>query len=117
MQGQTLEERVDILERTVEGVAGLPARVEKLEVQVSQLRTEMRDEFSATRQELREGDEETRRQMHILHDELIDRIEGGDEETRRRMRILHEEVISRIKILGEALGAGAVSGRRSRKKR
>ena len=60
-------------------VASLDSRVASLAVQILQLRGEMRAECSAVRQE----------------------IKAGDEETRRYMRVLHEEVISRIKLLGE----------------
>jgi hypothetical protein len=38
-----------------------------------------------------------------------DEIRTGDEETRRLMRVLHEEVISRIALLGE--------GRKTRRRR
>jgi hypothetical protein len=100
MQERFLEKRVEILERTVEGLSELPARVEALEVQVLQLRTEMRSEFSAVRTE-----------MSGIRDELIARITAGDEETRRFMRVLHEEVIGRISVIGEGFG------RRGKKKR
>ena len=61
-----------------------------VELQIVQLREEMRGEFSAVRAEIREGDEETRRSMR-----------EGDEETRRYMRVLHEEVIERIATIAE----------------
>ena len=34
----------------------------------------MRDEFSAIRQELRAGDDETRTLMRVLHEDVINRI-------------------------------------------
>ncbi len=49
MDPQTLTNRVEILERKVEELAKLPDRMSALELQVSQLRTEMRVEFSAVR--------------------------------------------------------------------
>lgn len=52
----------------------LPDRISALESQIVQLRAEMREEFSAVRQEIREGDEETRRFMRVLHEEVIGRI-------------------------------------------
>ena len=57
----------------------LPERVTALEKQIVQLRDEMRAEFSATRADARAGDEETRRFMRILHEEVIQRIQllGG----------------------------------------
>jgi hypothetical protein len=45
------------------------------------------------REEIRAGDEETRR---VLREE----IRGGNEETRQFMRVLHEDVIERIRLLG-----------------
>jgi hypothetical protein len=92
-----LDERVAILEQKVQGLESLPARVTAVEMQILQLRQEMRGEFSAVRQEL----DEVRR-------ELRGEIRQGDEETRRYMRVLHEDVIARIATL---------SGRRAGKKR
>jgi hypothetical protein len=56
----------------------LPERVTALEAQIEQLRDEIRSEFSATRSdlrvEIRTGDEETRRYMRVLHEDLVGRI-------------------------------------------
>jgi hypothetical protein len=68
----SLEKRVEILEK-------LPERVTALESQIVQLRDEMRSEFSATRTEIRAGDDETRRTLR-------EEIRAGDEETRRTLR-------------------------------
>jgi hypothetical protein len=87
---RSLSERLEILETKVEALEGLPARVTAVELQILQLRDEMRAAFSATREELRAE------------------IRAGDEETRRHMRVLHEEVISRIATIQE--------GRPARKK-
>ena len=128
MQERSAIERIEILERKVEVLERLPERVTAVELQLMQLRDDMRAEFSATRAELRAGDEETRR---TLRDEiragdeetrrtLRDEIRGGDEETRRVlraeidetrrfMRVLHEDVITRLAALQE--------GRSSRKRR
>jgi predicted phage gp36 major capsid-like protein len=72
MQERSVVERVEILERKVEILERLPERVTAVELQIVQLRDEMRGEFSALREEIRAGDEETRRQLR-----------EGDEETRR----------------------------------
>ena len=77
-------DRVTLLEQRVEDPASLPARVTAVELQILQLRQEMRTEFSGVRQELRAE------------------IRQGDEQTRRYMRVLHEEVIARIAALGDA---------------
>jgi hypothetical protein len=69
-------------EETVKELAMLPTRVKALEWQIVHLREEMRGEFSAVRQEIRDGDEETRRYMRVLHEEVLARIatlgEGRD---------------------------------------
>ena len=56
----------------------LTGRVTSLELQFVQFRDEVRAEFSATRAELgenmRAGDEETRRLMRVLSEDLVERI-------------------------------------------
>ena len=74
MPPQTIGNRVDRLEQRVTELERLPDRMSALELQIVQLRAEMREEFSAVRQEIREGDEETRRFMRVLHEEVIGRI-------------------------------------------
>ena len=51
----------------------LPARVTEVGTQTAQLRTEMHAEFSAVRAEIRD-DDETRRLMRVLHEDLVARI-------------------------------------------
>jgi len=105
MQPQPLERRVERLEARVTVLEQLPARVDELASQISLLRTEMRAEFSAVRDEIQVGDEETRRTLR-------DEIRAGDEETRRRVdaradeimgqaKTLYEDMKSTIKLLGE----------------
>ena len=74
MPAQTLESRVERLERRVTTLEQLPERMTALESQIVQLRTEMRDEFSAMRHEINSGDEETRTLMRVLHEDVIQRI-------------------------------------------
>ena len=57
----------------------LPGRMDRLESQIVQFRTEVRDEFSAVRQEIRSGDEETRRYMRVLFEEYVGRLRVIDE--------------------------------------
>ncbi len=97
MPQESLEKRVEKLEDAMTGFAGLPPQVAELASRVSQLGGEMRVGFSAIRDEIRAGDEETRRQLR-------EEIRIGDEETRTQMRILHEDVIERIALLQENLG-------------
>ncbi len=63
-------------------VEELPGRTDRLESQIVQLRTEMRDEFSAVRTEMRAGDEETRRYMRVLFEEYVGRIKVVREGTK-----------------------------------
>ena len=124
MTEPTLTDRVTILERRVEDLASLPARVAGVELQIVQLRDEMRLGFSAVRQEMaglredllttiRHGDDSVREELHaemrelrgemqLLRGELRAEIREGDQETRRYMRVLHEDVIARIAALGDA---------------
>ena len=123
----TLTDRVTILERKVEDLASLPARVAAVELQILQLRDEMRLGFSAVRQDMaglreellntiRQGDDAVREELHAemlelrgelhggmqrLNDELRAEIREGDQETRRYMRVLHEDVIVRITALAD----------------
>jgi hypothetical protein len=83
MSRESLEARIDRLERRVELLEQLPQRITALEVQIVQLREEMRSEFSAIRVQI-QGD-----------------LRAGDEETRGLMRVLHEDVIARIATLKE----------------
>jgi hypothetical protein len=124
MAQESLVIRMDMLERRVEVLEQLPARVAAVESQIAQLRDEMRSEFSATRATTREGDEQVTRTLRdeirdsnentvrMLHDE----IRAGDEETRRvltermeslfdaherHMRLLHEDLVGRIATMNE----------------
>jgi len=110
MQPQTLDSRVERLETRVTALEQLPARMDALVGQVTQLRDEMRVEFSAMRGEMRAGDE-------AVIGTLREEIRAGDEETRRSLReeirtgddriltqarVLHEEVLSRLAMIPEA---------------
>jgi hypothetical protein len=88
MTGISLEERVLTLERQVSELATRDD-VRALGEQILHLGAEMRDGLFAIREEVRAGDEETRR---CLREE----IRAGDEENRRFMRMLYEDVIDRL---------------------
>jgi hypothetical protein len=90
MAVRNLTERVEVLEMKVSPLEELPVRVAAVESQIVQLRTEMRDEFSAVRQEMGQLGTTLRQEMRALN-----------EETRVEMRVLHEEVLDRISTLGE----------------
>ena len=70
MSARSSNERIEILEQTVGDLQSLPDRMTAVESQILQLRGEMRDGFSA----MRDGDDETRRQMRLLHEEVLSRI-------------------------------------------
>ena len=75
----------------------LPARIDDLTLQVSQLRTEMRGEFSAVRGEMAE-------QGVALRSEIAEQGAASaarDEALGIQMRVLHEDVISRLTLLQE----------------
>ena len=61
-----------------------------------------RDEFHAVTEPLVTRDE-LRATTDALAAQLRAEIREGDEETRRYMRVLHEDLIDRIKTLGEAI--------------
>jgi hypothetical protein len=132
MAQETVEKRVSALEKTVRNQVtsrDLEALQTALSAQILQLGAEMRVGFSALRDEIRGGDEQTRR---VLREEirgggeetrrvLREEIRGGDEQTRglveertaellaviaagheeirRHARMLHDEVIGRIKAI------------------
>ncbi len=79
MEPNSLENRVAVLERQMHELRELPGRVASLESEFLQFRLDVKAEFSA---------------IHLA-------IRTGDEETRRYMRVLHEEVLTRIALLGE----------------
>ena len=75
----------------------IPVRVSRLESNISQLRAEMRDEFSAIRGEMAAGFGAVREDMATFRAEMIAR----DDETRRHARMLHEDVIARLALTRE----------------
>ena len=83
MPKPSLPGRVAILEEKVDSLAELPARVAGLESQILQLRAEMHAE------------------IHAMGETLRGEIRAGDEETRRYMLVLHEDLVARISVIGE----------------
>jgi hypothetical protein len=117
MPQQTLTARVKSLEKRVELLEALPARMSAIELQIVQLRSEMREQFSAVRSGLEGFRAESQSGIHAVRNELRAEIKaacdevrsdlraeirGGDEETRRYMRVLHEEVLARLAMIEEA---------------
>jgi hypothetical protein len=89
MSRESLEARVDRLERRMDLLEQVPRRMDALEAQIVQLREEMRSEFSAIRGEMRAGDEQTRR---VLSKEMRDLFEANE----THMRVLYEDLVQRI---------------------
>lgn len=109
MPAASLGRRVEVLEERVDALSQLPERVSAVEGQIVALRAEMRDAFVSVRVEARAEFAAVRAEMH-----------AGDEETRRYMRVLHEDVISRITLLQEGLGRSKgkrVGATRSKRRR
>ena len=90
MARESLEKRMDRLERRVEILERLPDRVTAVESQIVLLRDEMRSEFSAVRADA----VETRRV-------LTERMESLFDANQRHMRLLHEDLVERIARMGE----------------
>lgn len=55
-------------------VKGLQSQVKGLRAELSDMRAATAEEFTAVRAEIRAGDEETRHQMRVLHEDLVGRI-------------------------------------------
>jgi hypothetical protein len=102
---QTLAARMDNVEQRVARLEQLPARVDALTSQISQLRDAMHDEFSgvrgemaaefaAVRDEIQAGDEETRRALR-------DEIGTGLAEVMAQGRTLHEGQKAALALIAE----------------
>jgi hypothetical protein len=105
----TLEGRVELLEKTMNGPRGLNEQVGQLRADLTHLRlevTDFRGEFLQFRDETRSEFSAIRAEMRSLN-----------AETRVHARVLHEEVLSRIALLDEGRnGRSQASRGRSRKK-
>jgi len=116
MAPQTVVTRVERLEARVTILEELPARIDALTLQVSQLREEVRAEFSATRTEIRAGDEETRRvlrdEMHTEFGALREEMRAGDQRIMDHARVLYEDMKATLALMKE--GQSAQKQRRRR---
>ncbi len=88
MPPQTIESRVEKLEEPVTDLQQLPARIDALSVQISQLREDMGARFSATEKALIASEERILAQVRMLHEDVISRLpliqEGPQRPGRRR---------------------------------
>jgi len=97
MQPQSLERRLTNLEQKVGKLEELPDRVTALEVQISEFRTEVRAEFSATREQLETL--ATRAEMRALNDETRAEMRALNAETRAAMRVLNDATRAEMRAL------------------
>ena len=81
------------LNKRVTRLEELPARIDDLTAQVSQLRLETRDEFSAVRTEMAAG--------FAAAAVRTDTLEAKTDGLAVQMRVLHEDLIARIALLQE----------------
>ncbi len=95
-----LVRRIEILEGDVNALRQLPEQVSAVAADLAALRgdvTQLQGDVTQLKLDITETRGEVRAEFAAVRDE----IRTGDEETRRQMRILHEEVISRIALLDE----------------
>jgi hypothetical protein len=81
------------------------SRAEMGETKLDAFRIEVRQEFAAVRTEMGTLGDTLRTEMRAsgeqIREELGKEIRSGDEETRRYMRVLHEDLVERISKIGE----------------
>jgi hypothetical protein len=82
--------RAEIVEESPQADELLSSRLDALTLQIVQLREEVRVDVC-----------ETRASLNTLRDELQQEIRNGDEEIRRCIRVLHELVVARMAALRE----------------
>jgi hypothetical protein len=103
MPPQTLERRVERLEQRVTVLEQLPARIDGIAVQISQLRDEMHAEFSAIRNEIVAGDEQ-----------VITTLREETGAVMTQSRVLYEDLKASLVLIQEGLPARKRPRRRNR---
>ena len=101
MRPQPIENRVERLEARMTEIERLPARMDRMEGQILLLRTEMRDEFSAVRGEMR-----------MLNQQTITTLTERIDAVANQSRALFEEALGRIATIGEAIAGRKRPSRR-----
>ena len=79
-------------------MADVEGRLGNVESQIVQLR----DALDVRTSEILEVIDSASKATQTMHDEVIRTVKDGDEETRRQMRVLHEDLVERIGRLGES---------------
>jgi hypothetical protein len=111
MRRGTVQERIEILEKTVAGLADLPEqmadvrlRLTSVESQIVQLGTRMEDGFSAIRRDLSQLSRSTDDrfgQVDRRFEQMNQTMNERFEQTNTHMRVLHEKLVSDIRTLYE----------------
>ena len=102
MAPESAENRLESLDRRVTKLEELPERIDRLELQIVQLRGEMRAEFSAVRKEIRDGDVMV---VTALTEAFTEALTEQVEEARRHTSVLFEDAVGRIAVVSEGLAA------------
>ena len=111
LKQETRELRADLEQLRIEvrelraDVEQLRGEVRELRADVEQLRGEVR-ELRADVEQLRGEVRELRADVAQLRVETRRLVTEGDEATRTQMRVLHEDLVHRIQLLGESLRQG-----------
>ena len=104
MSEQTVESRIEALETRVTMLEKLPGRMDRLELQIVQLRAENSADHSAIRQEIQALGSELRGEMKTLGgevSELRSTMEMLHHHQGIEMRVLFEDALSRIAAMNE----------------
>lgn len=88
MPRETLTQRVAILEEQVVALSDLYGELVAFRAETRAELGKVHAEFAKVRAEIRAGDEETRRQMRLLYEDLIERIARLQEGIDRRNGIV-----------------------------
>lgn len=108
---EILEQHLELLKALPARVSAVEAQIvqlrDEMHVGFSALSGELRSEMRAGDQGLREEIEDVRLEMRAMHQETLMRFEMQDQKIEgldRHMHVLHEDLIERIARLGERRG-------------
>jgi hypothetical protein len=90
-----MSQRLGVVEGRLGAVEG---RLGVVESQILQLRTDLDGRTTAILDVIDSSSKATQK----LVDEVLEAVTSGDEETRREMRLLHKDLVTRITRLGES---------------
>jgi hypothetical protein len=99
MAERSVANRIGNREQQVESLDPPAARMNALELQISQLRSEVCGEFSAVRGEMRKLHDVAMGTARELHQTAMAAMQQLHDTAMVQMRVLHEKVLSRIALL------------------